>query len=64
MDEYVIVIHPDRNIVLGVNERRPEPVYIIQIEERDPEINYKKVMSIILAFLIFMIAASSITNEN
>lgn len=61
MDEYVIVIHPDRNIVLGVNENRPEPVYIIQMEERDLGINYKKVL---LAFLIFMIVASSITNEN
>lgn len=61
MDEYVIVIHPNRNIVLGVNEDRPEPVYIIQMEERDLGISYKKVL---LAFLIFMIVASSITNEN
>ena len=34
MDEYVIVIHPNRSIVLGVNEDRPEHEYIIQIEER------------------------------
>ena len=37
MDEYVIVLHPNNDIVLGVNELRPEREYVIQMEERYEE---------------------------
>ena len=38
MDEYVIVLHPNNDIVLGVNELRPEREYVIQMEERYEEV--------------------------
>jgi hypothetical protein len=38
MDEYVIVLHPNNDIVLGVNELRPDREYIIQMEERYEEV--------------------------
>ena len=39
MDEYVIVLHPNNDIVLGVNENRPEREYVIHIEERYDEVH-------------------------
>ena len=39
MDEYVIILHPNNDIVLGVNENRPEREYVIQIEQRYDEVD-------------------------
>jgi hypothetical protein len=33
MDEYVIVLHPNNDIVLGVNENRPERIHVAQFDE-------------------------------
>jgi len=33
MDDYVVVRQPNNHIVLGVNDDRPEHVYIVQFDE-------------------------------
>ena len=63
MNEYVIVLHPNNDIVLGVNENRPEREYVIQIEERYDEaecfvLNDGQIMGITIISL--MIITSSV----
>ena len=59
MDEYVIVLHPNNDIVLGVNENPPEREYVIQIEERYDEtecfvLNEGQVMGITIITLMII----------
>ena len=63
MDEYVVILHPNNDIVLGVNENRPEREYTIQIEERYEEVdcfypNEAQIMGITIITL--MIVTSSV----
>jgi hypothetical protein len=63
MDEYVIVLHPNKTIVLGVNEDRTEREHIIQMEERYDEVecfypNEAQIMGITIITL--MIVTSSV----
>jgi hypothetical protein len=63
MDEYVIVLHPNNDIVLGVNENRPEREHVIHIEERYDEdecfvLNEGQIMGITIITL--MIITSSV----
>ena len=59
MDKYVIVLHPNNDIVLGVNENPPEREYVIQIEERYDEtecfvLNEGQVMGITIITLMII----------
>ena len=59
MDEYVIVLHPNNDIVLGVNENRPEREHVIQIEERYEEVecfypNEGQIMGITIVTLMII----------
>jgi len=59
MDEYVIVLHPNNDIVLGVNENRPEREHVIQIEERYEEVecfypNEGRIMGITIITLMII----------
>jgi hypothetical protein len=63
MNEYVIVLHPNNDIVLGVNENLQEREHIIHIEERYEEVecfvpNEGQIMGITIITL--MIITSSV----
>jgi len=60
MDEYVIVIHPNNHIVLGVNDDRPERVYVVQFDERYESCypNGNQIMAIVIIILFLLTAAS------
>jgi len=54
MDEYVIVLHPNNDIVLGVNENRPEREHVIQIEERYERFNQNGNKIILFCFFVIL----------
>jgi len=63
MGQYVIVLHPNNDIVLGVNENRPEREHVIQIEERYEEVecfypNEGQIM--VITIVTLMIITSSV----
>jgi hypothetical protein len=59
MDEYVIVLNPNNDIVLGVNENRPEREHLIHMEEQYEEVecfypNEGQIMGITIITLMFI----------
>lgn len=60
MDEYVIVQNPNNHIVLGVNDDRPERVYVVQFDERYESCypNGNQIMAIVIIILFLLTAAT------
>jgi hypothetical protein len=60
MDDYVVVRQPNNHIVLGVNDDRPEHVYIVQFDERYESCypSGNQIMAIVTIVLLLLTAAS------
>jgi len=60
MDEYVVVLHPNNNIVLGVNDNRPEHTHVVQFDERYESCypNHNQMVLIGLIVIFLMMAGS------